>query len=369
MKREVSQRPFFSIIVPCCNVARYFDEMAASVKAQSFADWECILSYEDSTDGTQAACEALVKSDPRFSLVKGPRSGSASAARNRGLDVARGRYAFWLDGDDFLAEGSLALIAQSVAGQQEPCDLVLGAGWEFLEDAEGRRTDVGHRFNFPPDVDGCVFSGPETLVQLSKVDYIWPMPALYVCRVDYLREKGLRFLDGRNGEDDEWVPRIVALARRVLVLEKDFYFYRHRAGSVTTTVKELDRWRQYAEVVRSHIFFFTSQTFPDEVLVAAAHYYLSRFFEAYWLRTEAKISPFALAFARTRCLRRILEKGGRAALWKLSARASLPKRVGVALLMVAGIHPILDLPANVYFGLYYQIIIWRVRRRGNGDRS
>ena len=104
MNADSEPHPFFSIIVPCCQVARYVDDMVASVRRQSFADWECILSVEDSSDGTLAACEALATSDVRFRLVSGPRSGSPATPRNRGLALAKGRYVVWLDGDDLLAD-------------------------------------------------------------------------------------------------------------------------------------------------------------------------------------------------------------------------------------------------------------------------
>ena len=359
-----SETPFFSIIVPCCNVARYLDEMAASVKAQSFADWECILSCEDSTDGTLAACEALVKSDPRFRLVRGPRSGSPATPRNRAFEVARGEYVFWLDGDDYLADDVLAVLAKAIADAGEPCDLVQGGVTEFLEDDQGGRSPVGRHFNFTSDDDGRVLSGADVLARFAALDYAWPMASLSVCRAESLRANGLRFQDGRKYEDEEWTPRVVARARRILVLDRDLYLYRRRAGSVTTNTDSVERGRQYAEVVRSYVLFFASQSLPAPVLRSVARYYLGKFFEFYWLPEKDRSQAISVS-GRTRCLRRILEKGGRAALWRFASHASLAKRAGAALLMVAGIHPILDFPANLYFSLYYRLVLRRVRVRGS----
>ena len=39
-------RPLFSVIVPCCNVARYLNDAVDSLRAQSCDDWECILSVD-----------------------------------------------------------------------------------------------------------------------------------------------------------------------------------------------------------------------------------------------------------------------------------------------------------------------------------
>ncbi len=356
-------RPLFSIIVPCCDVAPYLDEMAASVKGQPFADWECILSVEDSTDGTLAACEALVKSDPRFRLVVcGPRSGSPATPRNRAFEVARGEYVVWLDGDDYLAEGVLSRIAQAISDAGEPCDLIQCGVTEFLEDEQGGRSPVGRHFNFMSVDDGRVLSGADVLARFAALDYAWPMASLSVCRAEFLRANDLRFQDGRKYEDEEWTPRAITFARRILVLDCDLYLYRRRAGSVTTNTNRAERGRQFAEVVRSHVRFFSAQTLPAPVFKSVANYYLRLFFEFYWLRGR-DLSRAIPASERTPCLRRILEKGGRAALWKLAAHASLARRVGVALLMVAGVHPLLDLPANLYFGLYYRLVLRRTRRQ------
>lgn len=46
-------KPFFSIIVPCCNVAKYLRECLDSIVGQSFRDWECIIGVETSDDGTE----------------------------------------------------------------------------------------------------------------------------------------------------------------------------------------------------------------------------------------------------------------------------------------------------------------------------
>ncbi len=360
----MERSPLFSIVVPCYNVARYLGELTTSVKGQSFADWECILSYEDSTDGTLAACEDLVKFDPRFRVVKGPRSGSPATPRNRGLAVAKGEYVVWLDGDDYLADAAvLADIAKALAAAGEPCDLVQGAGPEFLEDEQGGRTPVGRHFNFTAADDGKIFSGYDVLVRFATLDYVWPMASLSVCRADFLRAEDLSFRDGLKHEDEEWTPRAVTRARRVLVMDRDFFVYRRRAGSVTTNTNAEVRAQHFAEVVRAQILFFAAQSLPSPVAAAVARYYLSRFLEYYFLPPKESGAGDVSVAEKARGLKRILEKGGRAALWKVASHASRAKRLGAALLMFAGFNRVLDLPARLYFNLYYRLVLWRVRRR------
>ena len=100
-------KPFFSIIVPCCDVEPYVRECLGSVQKQPFADWELLAVVETSKDRTETAVREIAAGDPRVKVFAQPRSGSPAAPRNTALDHARGEYVIFLDGDDTLAEGSL----------------------------------------------------------------------------------------------------------------------------------------------------------------------------------------------------------------------------------------------------------------------
>ena len=61
------------------------------------------------------------------------------------------------------------------------------------------------------------------------------MASLTVCRADFLRAHDLLFVPGLKHEDEEWTPRVLTFAPRLLVLDADLYVYRRRAGSVMTS--------------------------------------------------------------------------------------------------------------------------------------
>ena len=85
-------KPFFSIVIPCCDVAKYVGECLDSVKSQPFADWECLVGVEESRDNTEEIVRGYAAEDPRIKVFTGPRSGSCSASRNAALDMASGEY-------------------------------------------------------------------------------------------------------------------------------------------------------------------------------------------------------------------------------------------------------------------------------------
>lgn len=359
MNADSELHPFFSIVAPCCNVARYVDDMVSSVRGQSFADWECILSVEESDDATEAKCRAVAAADARFRVIVGPKSGSPATPRNRGLEIARGRYVLWLDGDDWLADEALARLAAALRAHGEP-EVVQGAVVECAEDADGRPGPAVRHFNFAPSDNGRILAAGEAMVRFAhRPTFAWPMASLTVCRTDFLRANGLCFVPGLRHEDEEWTPRVLTLAPRLLVLDADLYVYRRRAGSVMTSERLEEACRHTAIVSHSLLLFFAAHRFPEPVARAWARIVLSFFFERVFFRTADALA----AAARTACLRRVLEKGGRRAYLKLTRHAGFPKKLAAPLVILCGIHPLLDLPARAYFTyLYYPLVLWRIRR-------
>jgi glycosyltransferase involved in cell wall biosynthesis len=87
--------PFISVVIPARNAAAYLPEAIASVRAQTFLDYEIIVIDDGSTDGTSQIAAG-------FSGVRCLKQSNrgAAAARNAGIAMARGRYIAFLDADD-----------------------------------------------------------------------------------------------------------------------------------------------------------------------------------------------------------------------------------------------------------------------------
>jgi glycosyltransferase involved in cell wall biosynthesis len=88
-----------SIIVPCYNQAEYLSDSLGSIMNQAYTEWECIVVNDGSTDNTEEVANFWVAIDDRFKYVYQKNSG-LSAARNLGLEIARGDYIQFLDADD-----------------------------------------------------------------------------------------------------------------------------------------------------------------------------------------------------------------------------------------------------------------------------
>jgi glycosyltransferase involved in cell wall biosynthesis len=98
--------PFFSIIIPAYNREKLILATIQSVIDQTFADWECIVVDDGSTDGTREVVQGLLEEDSRIRYVY-QKNAERSAARNNGIDHARGQYICFLDSDDFYLDSHL----------------------------------------------------------------------------------------------------------------------------------------------------------------------------------------------------------------------------------------------------------------------
>ncbi len=85
------------------------------------------------------------------------------------------------------------------------------------------------------------------------------MASLTVCRADFLRAHDLLFVPGLKHEDEEWTPRVLTFAPRLLVLDADLYVYRRRAGSVMTSETADEACAHAATVTRSLLLFFAAR--------------------------------------------------------------------------------------------------------------
>lgn len=89
-----------SIIVPIYNGEKYIDRLVKSVIEQSYCNWQLILIDDGSTDSTPVICNKFKNKDMRIEYIHQNNKG-VSAARNNGMEHARGEYVTFADVDDY----------------------------------------------------------------------------------------------------------------------------------------------------------------------------------------------------------------------------------------------------------------------------
>ncbi len=93
--------PFFSVIVPVYNQPKLVLRALGSLQQQEFADWECWIVDDGSTDETSAVLQQWVAKESRCFLLTSSENRGAAAARNMALPYVRGAFVTFLDADDW----------------------------------------------------------------------------------------------------------------------------------------------------------------------------------------------------------------------------------------------------------------------------
>ncbi|MBE5769581.1 MAG: glycosyltransferase [Clostridiales bacterium] len=219
-----SHQPLLSVIIPVWNGGQYLEKNLRSLLTQSITDMEIIVVDDGSTDNTPDILAALQKEDGRIQVIRQKNAG-VSAARNRALEVCRGRYIRFVDADDFLPEDSLKMLVTSM--EQNDSDLVIAAYTEVLL---GTRT--------PHDLGKCndTIHNDEFLRRLEPMANSFYYGVLWnkLFRGDIIRDNALRF-DPRLvwAEDFCFVMDYCAHAERITYSTELVYDYiRNPKGAV-----------------------------------------------------------------------------------------------------------------------------------------
>jgi glycosyltransferase involved in cell wall biosynthesis len=118
-------QPLVSVIIPCYNYALYLPESIGSIISQSYANWECIIVDDGSTDNSKEVAEQFCKKDNRVKYFLQVNSGP-TVARNYGLKLAKGEFIQFLDADDILESRKLEKQI-SVFNEHMDNDIVYGS--------------------------------------------------------------------------------------------------------------------------------------------------------------------------------------------------------------------------------------------------
>ena len=230
-----------SFILPCYNVGRYITETLGNIYVQGLSDdeFEVICIDDCSTDDTYDRIAAFAEGHDNLILLKQPRNMYSGAARNRGLDVAKGEYIWFVDSDDLVKPGVAPHLLEMAYSQQ--LDLLLFNYDEFLDGHPENLRPAKDIFSDTEVMDGGTFVHTFFRDRLSRLSLLW----LRLFRRRLIEENGIRFPDLYISQDCPFAWETLLCAKRVQAISEHCYNYRSNAGSITAnknTAKKASVW-------------------------------------------------------------------------------------------------------------------------------
>lgn len=223
--------PLVSIIVPVYNSETYLPDCLDSLLAQQLLSFEIICIDDGSTDGSPRILMEYTTKYPEIQVIHQKNAG-VSAARNRGLSMARGKYIYFCDSDDCLLAD---ILAQSVKALEE--------GGGELAFFEMKRISAEYRYQQDTAPACPITWGFEE--RILKNLYVF----LLLISRELIVRNGVSFLEALSYSEDElFVMDLLRFAKpeNVCYLHGTGYLHRKNPGSVMNASKWHRAPRHYA---------------------------------------------------------------------------------------------------------------------------
>lgn len=212
------------------NVDRYIERCIRSLQNQDIpsSDYEIICINDGSPDKCKEMVEELQDEIDNIILINQENRG-VSAARNRGIDIAKGRYLLMVDPDDFLNTNCLKYkldIAEQYALE------IAYSGYIILNEDMGECYRYDLSIHLSDVISGIEFHNRYEFGRSEIRDPHRSWAILF--ERDFLNSNNLRYLPNVTFlEDGEFMTRVSCLAKRVNFLSEPFYMRTTRKGSAT----------------------------------------------------------------------------------------------------------------------------------------
>ena len=261
----------FSIIIPVYNVENYLRDCLDSVLGQSFSDWEAVCVNDGSTDHSVSILEEYASRDNRITVISQP-NGGLSAARNTGLNAAKGDYVIFLDSDDWLEADALKTLSENLSGE----DLLCFNGRRYFEDS-GQYAEADYLLpeKYQSGWDYYSYNA------LSHRNFAFVCVVLRCYRRAFLLSHGLGFKTGIFHEDNLFTPLACFYARKTSVITNVLYNYRVRSSSIMTS-RSLQHWKDLIGTANELSEFFIPKNGIETKTIyqALTHHYQVAFAQA-----------------------------------------------------------------------------------------
>ncbi len=205
-----------SIVIPCYNMEHYLPECLDSLLHQNLdaSDFEIIVVNDESKDDTLRIAKSYAEKNDNIVVVDKKNAG-VGAARNSGYDQAKGKFIYFLDPDDYLAENTLPTLLGLMA--KNSLDILTFKS----------KSVVQKRYPFSEDSDKLleeldVKDGISYIASRKHKNEIW----WFIIKRDFIRSTGIRFIEGKWMEDAILTSELFCEAQRMAHVDLDVHRYR-----------------------------------------------------------------------------------------------------------------------------------------------
>lgn len=244
-----------SVIIPVYNLSHWIEKCVKSVLEQTISDIEIIVVDDGSKDDSYEIVKRIQKEHSEKIVLLSQENSGQAVARNRAMDLARGKYIVFVDGDDYIDPTYLQCLLEKIESENLDCVV---CGYERVNEQGNVLQKVC------PDISNEMYQ-MKFLAACSKI-----------FRLSYLREKNIRFPEGKLYEDVSFSWQVMFLSNRIGVIDCVGYKYLMREGSSSNSKVRIEKVpfvenKQTIEKILSQIDVTKKELFLYSVLTQYAY--------------------------------------------------------------------------------------------------
>lgn len=251
-----------SVVIPVYNVEKYLCECVDSVLKQTYSSYEIILVDDGSTDSSGSFCDSYLIKDSRIRVLH-KANGGLSSARNAGLEIAVGKYVYFLDSDDYISDQTLEKLVE--VAEKDSADLVFFDAVSFADAEDNYKVSQNYirKHNYKTGKGTAGFS------EMQKNDEFHSAVPLLFIKKDLLEQNDIRFIDGIYYEDMLFTYQVFCCSRVASQVKEAFYHRRYRKNSIMTSNKNPKHFASFTKVYEEVKSFSESHGIADEAFANA----------------------------------------------------------------------------------------------------
>lgn len=235
-----------SVIVPIYRVGQYIEKCLQSIIDQNYRNIEIICVYREYPgDDSAGIIKEFQRKDDRIILLE-QRSKGLSGARNEGVQIASGKYIYFVDSDDWLEPEALQTIYNCM--EQDALDLLCfdaKVKFETVE-LEARFSEAWTYLNKKHEYKD-IETGKSLFVKMTQYNEFAMVVWLNAFRREWLKDEKILFIENICHEDNPYTIECFLKAKRVRYENKKLYNYRVREDSLLHAAEI--KWELYSRVV------------------------------------------------------------------------------------------------------------------------
>lgn len=229
--------PEISVIVPVYKVEPYLERCVQSILSQTFTDFELLLIDDGSPDRCPELCEEFAQNDWRVRVIHQKNQG-LSAARNKGIENASGKYLAFIDSDDWIHPEMLERLYTEFL--ETGAQIVLCNYANVYGEGKREENDFGIKKRE-------ILTGREALERVTLENE--NIPYIIACNKLYKKElfEYVRYPAGKLHEDVFVIYELYLQCEKICCISDVFYFYRQREESIahSCSMRSLDEAEAY----------------------------------------------------------------------------------------------------------------------------